>query len=353
MANAKKLPSGAWRTQAKKTIDGVKVVKSFTVHPNDCGGDSRKAKALSELAAREWQTGEEEKEIYGLTVKQAMDAYIKDRTAVLSPSTIHDYTKYPQYFVDIENMKAKDVDTPHVQRIINNMAVSVGAKTIKNRVNFLLAALDYAGNERKFKLRYPMRLKRSLTTPDNEDISKLLAQAGPTMKALICLAAFGTLRRGEIAGLKEKDISRKSSTIHVHADIVVGPDGKYVYKEHPKTSDSVRTVKLPRRIIELLPIHNSPEDFVFGLSPVAIAKRFERFKAKTGINCRFHDLRHYAASFRADLGVGKKYIEEAGGWGKGSATLSEVYDNTLNSTRKKFEKLTDDFIDENFGDALV
>ena len=47
MATARKLPSGAWRTQASKTIDGRYVRKSFTVHPDECGGDSKKAKALS------------------------------------------------------------------------------------------------------------------------------------------------------------------------------------------------------------------------------------------------------------------------------------------------------------------
>ena len=54
MANAQKLPSGAWRTQATKTINGKKVRKSFTVTAEECGGDSKKAKALSERNAREW-----------------------------------------------------------------------------------------------------------------------------------------------------------------------------------------------------------------------------------------------------------------------------------------------------------
>jgi hypothetical protein len=34
-------------------INGKKVRKSFTVHPKETKGDSRKAKALSEMQARE------------------------------------------------------------------------------------------------------------------------------------------------------------------------------------------------------------------------------------------------------------------------------------------------------------
>lgn len=352
MAVAKKLPSGAWRTQVKKTINGQIVRKSFTVHPRECGGDSRKAKFLSELNAREWQLDEEREETFGVSVRKAIDSYIKDREKVLSPSTLHDYLKMAQYFSAISEMDAKDVRTPHIQKIINEMAGSVKAKTIKNRINFLLSALDYAGNEHKFKLRYPQSVTRKQDTPDNEEVSRILRHADPIMKAILCLAAFGTMRRGEIAGLKEKDISRENKAIFIHADVVVGPDGGYVYKEFPKTSDSVRTVVLPQKVIDLLPVHESPEDFVFNLSPVAIAKRYERFKAKIGFTCRFHDLRGYAASFRSDLGIGRKYIEESGGWSKGSAVLDRVYDNTLNSTRKKYEKIANDFIVENFGDDL-
>lgn len=73
MASAKKLPSGAWRTQAAKTIGGKKITKSFTVHPKDCGGDSRKAKTQSEMRAREWQLEVESLEVNGLRIGEAME----------------------------------------------------------------------------------------------------------------------------------------------------------------------------------------------------------------------------------------------------------------------------------------
>ena len=55
MASAQKLPSGAWRTRATKVIDGKQVRKSFTVSPeNDSKEASKKAKAFSEMQARNW-----------------------------------------------------------------------------------------------------------------------------------------------------------------------------------------------------------------------------------------------------------------------------------------------------------
>lgn len=54
MATAQKLASGAWRTRARKVINGKMVTKSFTVSPEECRGDWKKAKTLSESRAREW-----------------------------------------------------------------------------------------------------------------------------------------------------------------------------------------------------------------------------------------------------------------------------------------------------------
>lgn len=83
MANAKKLPSGAWRTLGAKRINGKTVRKSFTVHPDDVGGDSRKAKTKSETLAHNWalDSSEEKNEV---TVGRAMELYIQDRSGVLS-----------------------------------------------------------------------------------------------------------------------------------------------------------------------------------------------------------------------------------------------------------------------------
>ena len=76
MASAQKLKSGSYRVQASKTIDGKKIVKSFTVSPKDCGGDSRRAKNQAERMAREWILAEESHMQNGLTVREALTQYI-------------------------------------------------------------------------------------------------------------------------------------------------------------------------------------------------------------------------------------------------------------------------------------
>ena len=347
MATAKRLPSGAWRTQATKFINGKRVVKSFTVSPKDTGGDSRKARQKSELLAREWQLTLNRNDIYSKPVRAALEDYINDRSRVLSPRTIYDYRKIIPFLERILDVPVNDVVNFHVQGLINEWSVSVSEKTIRNRISFLLSALDYAGNDKKFKLRYPQKRAKKILAPDVQDVQRLLDNAPEDFVPILCLAAFGSLRRGEIAALKQADISRDMNTVTVHADMVKSVKG-YVYKDLPKTTGSIRTIELPRDIISLLPMSDDPEAYVFGVNPNMISHRYDNLKKKCGIDVNFHSLRHFAASFRSDIGVPRKYIEEVGGWGDGSRVMVQVYDNALTSSRKKYTQMTNKYIEETF-----
>lgn len=351
MASTDRLPSGAYRCRATATINGKKVTKSFTVHPDATGGNAKKAKAKAEMLASEWRLSQHKEMVISPILSTAFDNYIEDRSNVLSPVTIKTYLAYIPYFDSIKDYYVTDVDSQIVQRLINDMAVSVSPKTIKSRIGFLLSVLDYAGNDRRFKLRYPQAIKRELTTPDLDDVYLLIQSADEIIKPVVCLAAFGGLRRGEIAALKQKDISRDMHLVSIHSDMVLNKDNKFVYKEMPKTADSVRSVELPADIIDLLPYSSDPEAFVFNLSPTAITRRFERLRDRLCLKVRFHDLRHFAASFRSDIGVPRKYIEDLG-WSSDSKVLAQVYDNPLKSSRKKYVAMTNDFIEDKFGEVI-
>ena len=349
MAKAIKLPSGAWRTQANKKINGKMIRKSFTVSPKDCGNDWRKARDLSELKAREWLLDNETTHVKGLTVKEAIQSYIDDKSKVLSPSTIRGYKLILEAFNSIEDIYISDIDTPLIQRIINEWAIDLKQKTIKNRITLLLSVLDYHGIEKRFKVRYPQNVSKKVGTPDIEEVRAFLNAAGDTMKPIIQLAAFGSLRRGEIAGLREKDISRKNNTITVNGVKVLTSNNEWVYKPFPKTKDSIRTIPLPEFVIESIPRSTDPEGFIFDLTPAAMSDRFGRLAKKLNLNYSLHSMRHFAASFRTDLGIPKKYIQETGGWLDGSSSVFErVYDNKMDSSRQKYNKIANNFIEENF-----
>lgn len=346
MANAQELQSGAYRTQASKTVNGKKIVKSFTVHPRECGGNIKMARKRSELLAREWQLQIEAEE-NTFTVSKCLKAYIADREKVLSPRTIYDYKRLIPFFDSIKDISISEIRNVNIQPLINEWSTSISKKTIQNRIGFLLSALDYSGCDRKFSLRYPQTKKVKVSAPDIKEVQLLLDNASDVMRPVIGVAAFGSLRRGEIAALKQKDILRDSNSLYIHADIVQTDNG-FFYKDLPKTSDSVRTVQLPKFIIASIPNSDDPESYVFGLNPNQITSNFQHLRDKLGLKCSFHSLRHFAASFRTDIGVPQKYVEEIGGWKNDSVVLKRIYDNTLSSNRKKYTKLANDYIESNF-----
>lgn len=345
MANARQLPSGAYQTRATKVINGKKVTKSFTVHPKECQGNNRKAKALSEKNAREWQLATDNDYVFGISVRQAIENYIEDRQKVLSQSTITNYRRFKPYFAPIMDICVPDIKTSDIQPLINEWSISVKRKTIQNRISFLLSVLDYADCDKKFKLRYPQSASKVIKSPDLEDVKLFLDAADDDFRPILYLAAFGGLRRGEICALRQEDISRDMNTVFVHADIVL--DGKkWVYKPFPKNALN-GTIQLPKFVIDALPTNDG---YLFEPNPNKISHRFDRLKKRTGLQFNFHSLRHFAASFRSDIGIPSKYIEEGLRW-KNSKVLKQIYDNPLSSSRKKYTQMANKYIEDNFRQA--
>lgn len=365
MANAERLPSGSYRTQVTKTINGKKVKRSFTVHPRECGGSDLKAQKRSELLALEWQLEAEDMKNGRLTVKQALDIYINDR-GVLSPSTLSGYKRTAKGLSDIYDIYIEDVDAPLLQKLITGWCEpekvgkdpnkKIKKKTAKNRLSLLKSALKYSKVDTKFELAYGANDSKKVKSPDTDTVKAMLDAASDELRPILFLAAFGSLRRSEICGLKHKDILKELSTISVNGAVVESDtDGnKWVYKDYLKTDRSRRVVKLPDFVFNALPKAEDPEDpeeFLFKISPTAITSRVERLSAKLGLKHTLHSFRHYAASFRSDLNIPRKYIEEVGGWDDNSKILTTHYDNALCSSRKKYNDIANKFIEENFNDT--
>lgn len=350
MANARQLPSGAWQTRPTKTINGKVVTKCFTVHPNECGGDSKKAKVLSETKARHWIL-ETEADDVRVSVGKAMELYIEDRSAVLSPSTIADYRRMPKHFGDLVNVVAADVDSKMIQALINEMAVSsLNSRTIKNRIFFLISALNYVGVDRKFKLRFPSQIRPNLAPPEPSEFNRLLDLASPEERLTIILAGLYTLRRGEIAGLCGEDLLWDLNSIYVHTSRVQNDKKEWVRRPMPKNLNSVRMIQLDPEIMALFP-HVGPEEYVISMNPNEITKHFIRLREKACVSCRFHDLRKYAASIRSAI-MPSRYVEADGGWQKGSQVLSTIYDKPFKESRNEYSKKLNKKILEDYSEHI-
>lgn len=345
MATAKKLPSGSWRcrvlvgTENIKQPDGTykskKVYKSFT-----CQDPSRKGKAEAERMAAEWLLSNKSNTAAKITLKDAMDKTLKIKSNTLKATTIRTYqslidTAYPL----IIDKRIDRITKEDVQICMNDLAEKSSPKHCMNALAFLNSVMDYYSGT-TFSPKLPQRKKPDTYTPTDAEVMKVIDhfKSDPELTKAIYLAAFGTLRRGEICGATAEDIT--GNVLHVHQSMIYD-NGNWVL-DTTKTEESSRYVQLPDFVINIMP----KEGPLVSINPAQISNRFAKGLKKCDVKkFRFHDLRHYAASIMHAIGVPDQYIMAQGGW-KTDGVLKRVYRDTLDDYMKQFAEKTASHFDE-------
>ncbi len=329
MAKAKKLKSGSWRVRVfshYETVDGTEkaVYRSFTAD----------TKNEAEMQALRFQNDRKRYNKGRLTVSEAVDKYIDTRRNVVSPATIREYSRIrDKHLGKLGPLMVADVTSVELQEYVSDLSADMSAKSVKCVYGLVLSSIRQY-SDRAYKVRLPERIPPTYHVPTDAEIKLLMTEAKGRLKLCIALAAFGTLRRGEICGLRHKDVLRDFNAVYVHSDVVKDENKQWVHKDMPKNSSSIRRVELPPDIIALIE-DGDPEERIYSGTPTTIDHTFYKLRKRLGLNFRFHDLRHYAASSLHAMGVPDQYIMERGGWSTDS-TLKSVYRNTMSDKSKVF-----------------
>lgn len=329
MPKAKKLPSGSWRARvyAGKDADGKQHWESFTAP----------TKAEAEVMASQYAADKKRRVRYDLTIGEALEKYILAKEGVLSPSTIRGYERMRTHnFEPIKNKKIKKLTSEDLQIFVSDLSRELSAKTVKNIYGLLTASIALYYPDIRYRITLPAKDKKRPESPSDAIVRALWDAATPSMRLYISLGLCG-LRRGEICALKYEDIVDGIALIH--ADMVQDKDGKWIYKDMPKNSDSIRTVKLPPTALDLI---GEGEGFIVHCQPETISKRFYDLRKKLNLDIHFHDLRHYYASSAAILSIPDTYLSDMGGWRRGSSVMKTVYQNNIASMADYYsDKLND------------
>jgi putative transcription antitermination factor YqgF len=220
---------------------------------------------------------------------------------------------------------------------------------VKNVYTLVTSAISLY-TEKSFRVTLPTRQPRQYSIPTDADVALLIQEARPDLKVAIVLGSCG-LRRGEVCALKYMDILRDFSAIYIHSDMVLDKNKKWIHKDMPKTSDSVRSVELPPQVIQMLG-SGDPDAYVVPSTPAAISDAFARLRNRLGLSCRFHDLRHYSVSIMHAIGIPDQYIMERHGFSS-DTVLKSVYRNTLTDKSNQFTHLANDYFAHNVVDEVV
>lgn len=335
MATARKLPSGSWRVRVFSHYeykDGKKTARyeSFT-----CDDPSKAGKKEAERMAAEWLF-DRQRRAADITIQDAIEYYIRSKAGVLSPSTLTAYKSYQKnHYQDIEGMSIRSLDMVALQSWLS--AKTCSPKTTRNVYGLLNSAVKVY-TRRDLDLTLPAAKKPELHTPTDDELKQLMNHIkGKDLEIAVVLAAFCSLRRGEICALEASDLN--GDVLTISKSMVETPEGLYEIKQ-PKTLSSYRSVIVPESVITFF---QGKEGRVFHMTPKILSNRFRRAIQYSRVpnSFRFHDLRHYYASIAHALGVPDAYIMKTGGW-KTDNVMKRVYREAMSDRmRSESEKVLD------------
>lgn len=322
--------------RAKKRGDSyrVQVFSHYEGNKRKYASFTAPTKALAEMKAAEFMASKKRRARHDLTIGDAVEGYISAKKAVLSPSTVRSYKQMVAYYAPLSKRKISTLTSEDIQRFISSLTVS--PKTVRNIYSLLTSSIALYDPDITFRVTLPAKQIKRPVSPSDDDIRLLYNNASDKLKVCIYLGVKG-LRRGEICALKYEDIN--NGVAHIHADMVKGTDGKWIYKEIPKTSESDRYISVDI---------GEGEGFVVDWTPDSITKRFIELRDRVGLSVRFHDLRHYFASSAA-LIMPDIYAADLGGWRRGSKILKGTYQNNIKPMSEYYEKKYDEHIDSIIG----
>jgi integrase len=198
---------------------------------------------------------------------------------------------------------------------------------------------------------------RFLTLEEVEAVLRAVPQdeLGSVIEALILAAAMTGMRRGELLGLRWKDVDWTARKIRVARTYVGGKE------DTPKSESSRRAVPLANRLAAELhrlynvSPHNGDDDPVFThprgtglpLDGSAVSKAFKRALKRAGVRpVRFHDLRHtFGTMMAANPNVSMRTLQ---GWlGHSDPGTTAIYAHFAPSAHEA------DWVDEVFAAPVV
>lgn len=305
--------------------------------------------------------------------------YLQD----LSPTTLTGY-KYQidNYIVNqpIGKIRIQDLTTSDVQKWINTLyrespvtKQPMSAKSVINIYHNLSASIEKAEKLDMLKknvckaVTLPKVKKHEVEVYDEKEIQTLInASKGTDMELIIALSLGLGLRRGELIGLKWKNIDFNNKLVHIKENVVEvrkeqNPDR--VITKSPKSRSGIRSIPISNILCNLLKLTHteylinqlrygrkcSIDDYVVcqpngkPYKPASLSKKFNKFLSEHNLrHIRLHDIRHTNATLMLMNGTPPKVAQARLGHSDYSTTMN-IYGHVLKSaeteTASKIENL--------------
>ncbi|SBT65669.1 Site-specific recombinase XerD [Micromonospora sediminicola] len=256
--------------------------------------------------------------------------HIWEQTHQASPATWAAYRSHLRLHIlpTLGPLPLVDIRRQHIKTLAVALGNRLAPRSVADVIMVLSMILQEAVEDRRLPfnpcrgIRIPKGIRAERPHATAEQVAAIVArQARPSDGLMILTAAYTGMRWGEIAGLHRDNLDLTLGSIYIHPDVgaLHEVEGK-LYLGPPKTNDSVRHIRLPRFLTNLVTTHlaNHPHHTVFpgargyhqrrsnfnrrAWTP-AVAGKLERGTPPILPGMHFHDLRHTHKTWLIEDGI--------------------------------------------------
>lgn len=307
-----KLPSGSYRV--RKTYNGKTYTLTFSDRPSQ-----------KEILDRLWELSSDA-DISDGSMRFYIKKYIESKSNVLSPSSIVTYERFLNVLSkDFLQKELRTLTQFDVQEEINLYAKKHAPKTVKSLHGFIASVIGLFRPQMILRTTLPQKIESDRYLPTEQDIKAIIEAAKDTEDSIGIQLGVLSLRRSEVCALEMSDLN--GNELHIHANMVWNKG--WIKKESPKTDAGNRIVYLPDSLVE--EIHN--KGYFFKYSPNKLLDHLHKYQEALNIpRFRFHDLRHYFASYAATI-MPEADAMALGGW-RSDYVFKQIYRDSMKDKRK-------------------
>jgi integrase len=342
-----------WVAVIQSSVDGKRVRKEFAA-PTAREARRLRDEALALAGKTVVRDPEADRDDAGVTVAEYAETFLAHaRREKLRERTIGNYSDSLRLYVlpylgsvpvaELNALKLRTAYAAMRAAGVSDANVFYAHSVIKNLCSLALEeGIIDANPALAMPKTAPKYTSPKIEVPSKDQIDKILAAAdGHRLKGLVCLAVRIGARIGELLGLHWSDLDLERGTLSIQRS-VAQVKGRPIIVDC-KTKGSRRTINLPKKAIETLKARLAlareegfakPDDFVFpnryghALMASNWHNTWDAIRTKAGVDCRWHDLRHWCASQLLAANVPINNVSHLLGHANPRTTLS-IYSHLL------------------------